>query len=92
MANPHPKRPTRSRKGSPNRVTASIKQAFKEAFDQRGGVSALLTWADENPTAFYQVVGRLIPTEVNGSMEHVVLTMAERKARIAQLLKDAGGE
>ena len=53
-------------KGSQNKLTVSIKQAFKEAFDERGGVPALLEWAAEEPTAFYNLVGRLIPTEMSG--------------------------
>ena len=53
-------------KGATNKVTQSIKQAFKEAFDQRGGVPKLLEWADGNPDAFYGLVARLIPTEMSG--------------------------
>ena len=53
-------------KGIPNKLTQSIKQAFKDAFDERGGVPALLEWADSNPDAFYGLVARLIPTEMSG--------------------------
>ena len=54
------------RKGSSNRVTASIKEAFRQAFDERGGVPKLLEWADTEPTAFYNLIGRLVPTEMTG--------------------------
>lgn len=53
-------------KGSPNKLTASMKEAFREAFDARGGVPALIAWAETNETAFYNLVGRLIPTEMTG--------------------------
>lgn len=53
-------------KGTPNKLTASMKEAFREAFDRRGGVQALLDWAETEPTAFYNLVGRLIPTEMTG--------------------------
>ena len=53
-------------KGTPNKVTASVKGALTEAFDRRGGVPALLEWADENPSAFYALWGRLAPHEVSG--------------------------
>ena len=52
--------------GSVNKVTQSMREAFKAAFDERGGVPALLEWAEANPTPFYQLVGRLIPVEVTG--------------------------
>ena len=53
-------------KGSPNRSTAGIKRAFADAFEQRGGVTALLTWAEKHETEFYRLVSKLIPTEING--------------------------
>ena len=31
-----------------------------------GGVSALKSWAEDNPTEFYKLWGRLIPVEVSG--------------------------
>jgi hypothetical protein len=61
-------RPKRSKtggraKGTPNRVTVSVKAALLEAFDRRGGVDALLRWSDECPSEFYALWGRLIPRE-----------------------------
>lgn len=53
--------------GTPNKVTASIKAAFKESFDNLGGPEALTTWARENPTEFYKLAARLIPTEIVGN-------------------------
>lgn len=53
-------------KGSPNRATASIKAAFHDAFEQRGGVTALLAWAENNETEFYRLASKLIPTELSG--------------------------
>lgn len=52
------------KKGVPNKVTASVKAALMEAFDLRGGVPALLTWAAENPSDFYKLWGRLAPQEM----------------------------
>lgn len=56
-------------KGSLNKTTASIKAALLEAFDQRGGVPALLAWAEDEPTEFYKLVGRLVPTEVQADVK-----------------------
>lgn len=51
------------RKGTPNRVTASIKSALTEAFDGLGGVPALVKWGEQNPTPFYQCWSRLAPKD-----------------------------
>lgn len=52
-------------KGTPNKVTAVIRDAFREAFEAHGGVKALVKWAKGNETEFYKLCGRLIPSEVN---------------------------
>lgn len=51
-------------KGSVNKVTATVKAAFKEAFDELGGVPALVGWARSNETEFYKLASKLIPTEI----------------------------
>ncbi len=52
-------------KGTPNKATATAREAFQLAFDQIGGPQKLATWAEENPTEFYKLYGRLIPVDVN---------------------------
>lgn len=54
------------KKGSLNKTTASVKAALSEAFDKRGGVPALLTWAKDNETEFYRLWSKMIPVEVTG--------------------------
>lgn len=56
------------KKGVPNKATASIKAAILEAFEQRGGVESLVGWANENPTEFYKLWGRLAPAEVTADV------------------------
>jgi len=53
-------------KGTPNKVTATVKEAFKVAFEEMGGAPALAKWGMENPTEFYKLASKLIPTEVSG--------------------------
>lgn len=38
--------------------------AFQSAFDLIGGVPRLALWADKNPTAFYSLYSKLIPSSV----------------------------
>lgn len=62
---PGPGRP----KGSKNKATASIKEAFREAFEELGGSEALVKWAlsdEKNKTEFYKLSTKLIPTEISG--------------------------
>lgn len=54
------------KKGVPNKATASVKAALLLAFEKRGGVKALVLWAETNETEFYKLWGRLAPTEVSG--------------------------
>jgi hypothetical protein len=67
-------------KGTPNKLTTSIKAAFLEAFEQRGGVPALLAWADTEPTEFYKLAARLIPTEVAGDLNGALTITVTRDA------------
>ena len=59
-------------KGAKTKVTASMREAFKQAFDLRGGVPALMEWADKNPDAFYALAARLIPVEVEATSKNEV--------------------
>ncbi len=50
-------------KGTPNRMTATAKQAFQLAFEELGGVPALTAWAQDNPSDFFRLYARLIPMQ-----------------------------
>lgn len=52
--------------GTPNKITASAREAFQLAFDESGGWTALTTWAGKNRTEFYKLYARLIPVEHTG--------------------------
>jgi hypothetical protein len=53
-------------KGTPNKMTAAIKEMVVEALDKAGGVAYLLTQAQSNPTAFLTLVGKVLPLQVQG--------------------------
>ncbi len=50
--------------GTPNKVTAIFKDAVRAVYEDIGGNAAFATWAKENPTEFYRIASRLIPTEI----------------------------
>lgn len=54
------------KKGTPNKATASVKQALQIAFDGIGGVERLTEWAMNNQTEFYKLYSKLLPQEISG--------------------------
>lgn len=58
--------------GAVNKLNRSFKEALRIAFDSIGGPAHLTAWARENQTDFYKIMARLIPVEVNASVNHVV--------------------
>lgn len=56
------------KKGVPNKTTASVQAALTEAFDRRGGVDALIAWAEQDPTEFYKLWGKLIPKDIKAEL------------------------
>jgi hypothetical protein len=57
-------------KGSQNKLTKSVKEAFEIAFNelQSDKNANLATWAKENTTDFYRLAAKLIPTAVSADI------------------------
>lgn len=53
-------------KGTPNKDNAAIKDMITQALDKAGGVDYLTRQADENPTAFLTLVGKVLPLQLSG--------------------------
>lgn len=58
-------------KGSTNLITRTVKETVLAAFTdlQQDPRANLLTWGRENPTPFYQIAAKLIPTEISAAVE-----------------------
>lgn len=50
----------------PDRV--SVREGFERAFQMIGGVPRLALWADRNPTLFYTLYAKLLPTQVEAAV------------------------
>lgn len=61
-------------KGVPNKVTLAAKDAIAKAFDDMGGVEALVKWADGDPDSrkvFYaQIWPKIVPLTVGGDKDN----------------------
>lgn len=66
---PKPKkgeRPGGRQKGTPNKITKSMREAFMNAFNNAGGEEALAAFARRDRKTFYQICSKLIPVELVG--------------------------
>jgi hypothetical protein len=52
-------------KGSPNKITAAVKDMVAQALDQAGGVEYLVAQSRDNPNAFLTLVGKIIPMQAD---------------------------
>jgi hypothetical protein len=82
-------------KGTPNQLTASIKDAIHNAFGELGGTSYLVHVGRNDPRTFCALLGKLLPTKLanaDGSPLLAALTEltdAQLEARTARALADA---
>lgn len=51
-------------KGALNKATAQLKDMILEALSDAGGVDYLKRQANENPTAFLSLIGKVLPMQV----------------------------
>lgn len=56
-------------KGVPNKVTKELKEMILGALSDVGGQSYLARQAEENPTAFLNLVGKVLPHELKAKVE-----------------------
>lgn len=71
--------------GTPNKITAAFKDAVRFVYDDIGGNAAFAVWAKENPTEFYKIAARLIPTEIatrDGNGVTIVIATTDSHGRV----------
>ena len=56
-------------KGTPNKLSATAKENIQAVFNRLDGTAGMAKWAIENPTPFYQIYSKLLPTEVDNKTE-----------------------
>ncbi len=55
-------------KGTPNKVSATAKENIIAVFTRLGSTAAMARWAKRHPTDFYRIYARLLPTEIEGTL------------------------
>lgn len=79
---PGPGRP----KGSLNKTTKAAKEAIAQAFEDMGGIAALVAWADQNDDhrkVFYsQIWPKIVPLQVGGDADNPLHAITEIRRTI----------
>jgi len=63
-------------KGIPNKVNAELKDMIRNALEKAGGEKYLVRQAEENPTAFMTLLGKILPKDlvVSGDEDNPIIT------------------
>jgi len=75
------------KKGTPNHLTSSVKQALFDSFSTLGGKRWLVRLGKEDPRTFAMLLGRIIPTEIGGTLG---LTHENALAELERAAKGGG--
>ena len=70
MAGPGAPKTGGREKGTPNKVTKQLKELILAALDGVGGQAYLERQAEENPTAFLTLIGKVLPMTVAGDSDN----------------------
>ena len=79
-------------KGVPNKVNSDLKGMILTALSEVGGVKYLKEQAEENPTAFLGLVGKVLPKEVHIDLNAIIAAMSpeERLQEAAKMAAKLG--
>lgn len=56
-------------KGTPNKVSAELKDMIRSALEGAGGVDYLQSVASTHPAAFCALIGKIIPADVKATLK-----------------------
>jgi len=74
--------------GTPNKLTGTLKEMILEALDKKGGVAYLVAQASASPAAFMTLLGKVLPTQIQGDAEHPLVGLSDEAidAKLTALL------
>lgn len=64
----------------PGKLNKTVKETVLAVFNdlQKDPEKSLIAWAKDEPTEFYKIAAKLIPTEITGSVK-TVITVTENE-------------
>ena len=81
--------------GTPNKITANLRDAIMHAFDTVGGENYLVKVARENPQTFCMLLAKILPVQItgkDGGAIEIDVTVRERILSRIALLADRRAE
>lgn len=69
--------------GSQNKLTVTVKECVLDVFNRLQGepVVNMFEWAKNEPTEFYKIAAKLIPSDINAKIEGKVITVVPPSKR-----------
>lgn len=68
-------------KGTPNKITATVKEAVEVAFDKLGGVAWLVRLGRDDPRAFAALLAKVMPNKIEADINVTSQELEERLQR-----------
>ena len=75
------------KKGTPNVVTAKLKDAIENAFNEVGGQKYLVKVANDDVRTFCTLLGKVLPTQIEGDLGLTLKTHEQALAELEALAK-----
>jgi hypothetical protein len=69
--------------GASNKITRDIREMILAALDKVGGITYLTQQAKDNPTAFLSLLGKVMPTQINATVDKRDVTELSRDELLA---------
>jgi hypothetical protein len=72
------KRPGAGRKkGTPNKITGELKGMILQALSDAGGIDYLAKQAEQSPSAFLSLIGKVLPMTIEGNPDKPLETVVK---------------
>lgn len=78
--------------GIQNKLSRTVKETVLAVFNelQDDPDANLATWAKAEPTEFYRIASKLIPTELTGSLKHIINVTDQEEIQDAEIIPNDG--
>ena len=71
------------RRNVSNKLTRDIREMIRAALDKAGGVKYLVAQAEKNPAAFLTLVGKIVPAQIDATVNNRDVTELTRDELLA---------